>query len=487
MKTVQITILTAGMAALVSASLAAGYWLHGDAPAAPANSAKVAPLGAVQPSPDRKPLYYQDPDGKPDYSPSPKKTAGGRDFKPVYGDATAASATASAAAPPKVPGKGKILYYRNPMGLADTSPVPKKDSMGMDYIPVHEGEDEAGVVTVSPARLQMLGVRTEPVERRASLLHSIRATGTVQADETKLSLVTTKFDVVVEKLLVSTTGAEVRAGQPLARVWIDTPDTMMQRGPDVITREIDYVVSLQDKNPVTIAQTENVLRQYGLPDSAIAEIRRTGRATRDITITAPRSGVILEKQAIEGMRINTGDPLFKIADLSTIWVVADVQEQDLGAIHRGDAANVTFVAYPGRSFSGTVDFVYPTMMAATRTGRVRIILPNPGLALRESMYATVDIQAKASANTGPMLVVPDSAVIDNGTDQVVLVTRGQGQFEPRTVQIGVRSDGYTQILKGVKLGENVVISANFLIDAESNLKAALQSFTAGKAKAGDTP
>ncbi|MGH9805977.1 MAG: efflux RND transporter periplasmic adaptor subunit, partial [Terriglobia bacterium] len=413
------------------------------------------------------------------------KTADGRDFKPVYGDDPAANATASV--PPKPTGKGKILYYRNPMGLADTSPVPKKDSMGMDYIPVYEGEDESGVVTVSPARLQMLGVRTAPVEQRASLSRPIRATGTVQADESKLSLVTTKFDVVVQKLFVSTTGAEVRAGQPLARVWIDTPDTMMQRGPDVITREIYYVVALQDKNPVTIAQTENVLRQYGFPESALAEIRRTGRATRDITITAPRSGVVLEKQAIEGMRINTGDPLFKIADLSSVWVLADAQEQDLGAIHPGDAANITFVAYPGRTFSGTVDFVYPTMMATTRTGRVRIVLPNPGLALRESMYATVDIQAKAPANAGLMLVIPDSAIIDNGTDQVVLVARGQGRFEPRAIQMGVRSDGYTQILKGLKPGETVVVSANFLIDAESNLRAALQSFTAGKSNAGDTP
>ncbi|MBI1331208.1 MAG: efflux RND transporter periplasmic adaptor subunit [Alphaproteobacteria bacterium] len=479
-------VLAGAAVALAGFGVAAGYWLHADSPPTPAALANAAPM-AASPAPDRKPLYYQDPAGKPDYSPVPKKTADGRDFKPVYGDDAPAAVTASMS--PKPASKGKILYYRNPMGLPDTSPAPKKDSMGMDYVPVYEGEDETGIVTVSPARLQMLGVRTASVERRASLAHPIRATGIVQADESKLSLVTTKFDVVVEKLFVSTTGAAVRAGQPLARVWIDTPDTMMQRGPDVITREIDYVVALQDKNPVAIAQAGNVLRQYGLPESALAEIRRTGRATRDITITAPRSGVVLDKPAIEGMRINTGDPLFKIADLSSVWVLADVQEQDLGALQPGDPVNTTFVAYPGRTFTGVVDFVYPTMMAATRTGRVRIVLPNPELALRESMYATVDIQAKALANTGPMLVVPDSAIIDSGARQVVLIVKGQGRFEPRVVRIGARGDGFTQVVSGLSDGEQVVTSANFLIDAESNLRAALRAFTPpdGKGQHGDTP
>jgi len=201
-KTVRIQILVLGVAAvaLIAIGLGAGYWLHSDTRHAPASSVSaVTSTGAEQRPQSRKPLYYQNPDGKPDYSPTPKKTAAGRDFKPVYADAPAVA--------PKSAGAGRILYYRNPMGLPDTSPVPKKDAMGMDYVPVHDGEDETGVVSVSPARLQMLGVRTAPVEQRSSLAHAIRATGTVQADESKLAVVTTKFDVVVEKLLVSTTGA----------------------------------------------------------------------------------------------------------------------------------------------------------------------------------------------------------------------------------------------------------------------------------------
>lgn len=422
-----------------------------------------------------RPLYYQDPDGKPVYSVTPKKTADGRDFKPVYGGQESAGSTGSTQS--KQSDRGRLLYYRNPMGLPDTSPVPKKDSMGMDYIPVYEGED-TGVVAVSPERLQMLGVRTAPVEMRV-LARAVRATGTVQAPEGNLAVVTTKFDTVVEKMLVNATGEVVRAGQPLARIWIQTPETMMQIGPDVITREIDYVVALQDKNPVEIARAAEVLRQYGLPESAIAEIRRTGHATRSVTITAPRSGVVLEKPAVEGMHFNTGDPLFKIGDLSTVWVVADVAEQDLGTLRVGQLAQITFVAFPGRTFQGSVDFIYPTLMTNTRTGRVRIVLPNSDGLLRESMYAAVTIDAVAARE--PVLVVPDSAVIDGGEKQAVLVAKGGGRFVPREVRLGARGDGYDQILGGLKAGEQVVVGANFLIDAESNLRAALQSFSSQSA------
>jgi Cu(I)/Ag(I) efflux system membrane fusion protein len=418
-----------------------------------------------------KPLYYQDPDGKPLYSPTPRKTTDGRDFKPIYAE----GAPSQPAAQIQPGNPGRILYYRNPMGLPDISRVPKKDPMGMDYIPVYEGENEAGVVTVSPARLQMLGVKTAPVELRSSLARNVRATGTIEVDESGLADVTTKFDCVVEKLFVSTTGTSVRAGEPLARIWIQTPDTMMQIGPDVVTREIDYVVALQDKNLAEIAAAEQVLREYGLPDSTIAEIRRTGHATRSVTITAPRDGVVLEKPAVEGRHFNTGDPLFKIADLSTVWLMADVQELDLGAIRVGETASAALVAYPGRTFTGKVDFIYPTLMAAARTGRVRIVLPNADRSLRESMYANVAINTPVISGAR-VVVVPDSAVIDSGTRQVVLVVRGEGRFEPRTVRIGAEGSGYTQILDGVKAGEQVVVSANFLIDAESDLRAALSGF-----------
>ncbi len=481
-KTVRVQTLLLGLSAvaLVVIGVAAGYWLHPDREQARSPSTTVATVR--EPLADHKPLYYQDPDGKPDYSPTPKKTGDGRDYKPVYSDAGPA-----AEAPTKPTGKAKILYYRNPMGLPDTSPMPKKDNMGMDYIPVYEGDDETGVVTVSPARLQMLGVRTAPVQLSSTLTRSVRATGTVQPAENRLAIVATKFDGFVEKLFVSTTGTQVRAGQPLARVWIQTPDVVTQMGPDVITRQIDYIVALQEHNSAAAAQAITNLRNYGIPESAIAEIRRTGRATRSITISAPFGGTITDKPAIDGMRFNTGDPLFKIADLSTVWVMTDVPEQDLGAIRTGQSAQISFVAYPNRPFTGIVDFIYPTLMANTRTGRFRIVLPNRDGLLRESMYASVSIATSPAMSGTQVLVVPDSAVIDSGARQIVLVAKGEGRFEPRPVRIGTRGDGNVQVLEGLKPGERVVVGANFLIDAESNLRAALRSFTADKSKPGDTP
>ena len=456
---------------LVVAGVAAGYWLR---PADPkATPPAIATPAAPGPAVDRTAVYYRDPDGKPDYSQTPKKAADGRDFKPVYADAPAA--------PQKPTGKGKILYYRNPMGLPDTSPVPKKDSMGMDYIAVHEGEDESGVVTVSPARIQMLGVRTVAVETTQRVSQSVQAAGTVQPAENSIAVVNTKFDGFVEKLFVATTGQNVRAGQPLAQVWVQTPDVTTRMGPDIVTREVDYIVAMQQHDDASMARALQNLRNYGIPDSAIAEIRRTGRATRSITVSAPFSGTITEKPAIQGMRFNTGDPLFKIADLSKVWVMADVPERDLGSIRKGEPARMTFVSFPGRSFMGTVDFIYPSLTANTRTGQVRIVLANKDGLLRQSMYAAVSIDA-ATADSGTALIVPDSAIIDSGTAQVVLIAKGEGRFEPRPVHIGARGNGTTQILGGLKSGEQVVVGANFLIDAESNLRAALQTFTSDKDK-----
>jgi Cu(I)/Ag(I) efflux system membrane fusion protein len=469
---IPIFALAFGGTALIIMGAGAGYWFGLPPAGKPAATPIAAPAARML-------LYYQDPDGKADYSPTPKETADGRGFKPVYGDLGPAAPVAGTAQVQK-----KIVYYRNPMGLPDTSPVPKKDSMGMDYIAVHEGEDESGVVTVSPARLQMLGVRTVPVEMRSMPGRSIRATGNVQPAENSLAIVNTKFDGFVEKLFVSTTGTQVRIGQPLAQVWIQTPDVVTRMGPDIVTREVDYIVALQQHDEPATARALQNLRNYGIPDSAIAEIRRTGSATRSITVTAPISGTVIEKPAIGGMRFNTGDPLFKIADLSKVWVMADVAEQDLGAIRPGQPAQVSFVAYPGRSFDGKVDFIYPSLMANTRTGRVRIVLSNKEGLLRESMYATVAIETGATTDQAG-LSVPDSAIIDSGSAQIVLIAKGQGQFEPRPVRIGARGDGRAQILSGLKLGEQVVAGANFLIDAESNLRAALRTFAADKNKAGD--
>ncbi len=177
------------------------------------------------------------------------------------------------------------------------------------------------------------------------------------------------------------------------------------------------------------------------------------------------------------MRVEPGEALYKTASLASLWLIAEVQEQDIGAIKPGEKARANFVSFPGRTFEGTVDFIYPSLTPETRTGRVRIAMPNADLALRASMYASVQIDSPAGGE--PMPTVPDSAVLDTGAKQIVLVDRGEGRFEPRAVKLGARSSDRVQALEGVKVGERVVVGANFLIDAESNLRAALQGFSTG--------
>ncbi len=374
------------------------------------------------------------------------------------------------------PAPGKILYYRNSMAPTDTSPVPKKDAMGMDYVPVYSDEVSStpGAVHLTTGKIQLAGVRTGLVEPM-TLVDRVRATGTIAIDESRQAVLTTKFDGFVEKLFVATTGAQVRAGEPMARVWIQTPDINTQMGPDVITREIDYIVALQDKNQADIERASRNLRNYGIPQSALAEIRQTGRATRSITLYAPLSGTVLQKPVIEGMRFNTDDPLLKLADLSTVWVLAQVSERDLAGLKSGQDARIRFRDDPGSSLTGKISFIYPEIDPETRTAQVRIVVANPEGKLRIGQYVDVTVEAPISSH--PVLAVPDSAVIDDGTKQVAFLALPGGRFEPRTLVLGARAGGYDEVVSGLGEGDRIVTSGNFLIDAESNLQTAMQSMS----------
>ena len=353
------------------------------------------------------------------------------------------------------------------MGLPDTSPVPKKDAMGMDYIPVYadEGGDAGGIVRISPARMQMLGVRTEEVAMRPALTRTIRATGTLQFNERRLATITTKAAGWIERLTVAATGDPVRQGEVLAELY----------APDLVAAEQEYLVACAHAGCAHngLASLQR-LRALDVPDDEIARLRKTGKVSRRIAVEAPADGVVIEKLVQEGMRIEPGQALYKTADLRDVWLIADVQEQDLGLIRAGQKAEAQFIAFPGKSFEGTVEFIYPSLSPETRTARVRIVIPNPDAALRAAMYASVEIAVPAADK--PMLAVPTSAVIDSGARQVVLIDRGEGRFEPRPVRLGTQASDWIEVIDGVKAGEKVVTSANFLIDAESNLRAALQGF-----------
>ncbi len=382
----------------------------------------------------------------------------------------------------------KLLYYRNPMGLPDTSPVPKKDPMGMDYIAVYEGEESneptsANQIRISTEKVQKLGVRTEAAQLRV-LDRVVRAAGRVEPDERRIYAVSPKFEGYVERLHVNVTGQPVGKGQPLFEVY----------SPELVSAQREYAIaaqgveSLKDAGGTAQAGMKQLaqssllrLRNWDISDAQIKALAQSGETKRTLTFRSPVGGVITEKKALQGMRFMPGEELYKVADLSSVWVVADVFEQDISLVKSGATAKVRINAYPDKIFEGKIGYVYPTLNDATRTVPVRVELANPGLLLKPAMFAQVELP---TGGRGQVVTVPTSAVIDSGTRQIVLVQAGEGRFEPREVKLGARSDNYVEVMDGVKDGEPVVVAANFLIDAESNLKAAVGGFGTPDAKAG---
>ena len=399
---------------------------------------------------------------------------GRKDGGGMKADTAGASSTGSAKK-----SENRILYYRNPMGLPDTSPVPKKDPMGMDYIPVYEGgepEADGSVVKINPDKVQKLGVRTETVELR-ELTRTVQAVATIQANERQLHTVSPRFEGWIQQLHVNTTGQLVRRGEPLLDVY----------SPDLVTAQQEYLIAWKGVQSVKGASPEveagmrtlvdsalQRLRNWDISETELQRLQQEGKVRQSLTLRAQAGGVVLEKRAVAGMRFMPGEMLFQIADLSSVWLLADVFEQDLGLVRQGQSVKIRVDAYPDQAFTGKVTFIYPTLVPETRTARVRIELPNPAGLLKPAMYARVEIAS--GRDRGKVLAVPDSAILDTGTRQLVLVQRGEGAFEPRAVKLGRRTDGYFEVLDGIRAGESVVVSANFLIDAESNLKAALSSF-----------
>jgi membrane fusion protein, copper/silver efflux system len=419
---------------------------------------------------ERTILYWKHPDGEADFSPTRKKTADGRHYVPVYEDQEADFKEAKHAKEAKAKNKDrKVLYYRNPMGLPDTSPVPKKDWMGMDYIPVYEGEEDDGsTIKVSLAKVQRAGVRTEAAEMRR-IVRPIRAPAVAKPDERTLWSVTLRADGFVEELYVNETGKHVRAGERLFRFY----------SPEVVKAQIFDRLSgpSPGRAPRSYELTElPKLKNLGLPESVLNQIRASPTLLMTIDWPAPVTGVVMEKKAISGQMFKAGEELYRLADLTSIWVIADVAEQDIGQVRVGAPAKITFRAFPDQPFDGRVTFVLHELDARTRTGKVRIEVKNPEHCIKHEMYA--DVEIGAGEGDGKRLTVPVSAVIDSGNRQVVIVERGEGLFEPRSVKLGLRGDGFIEVREGLKAGDKVVVAATFLIDAESNLRAALRGFTA---------
>ena len=462
------------LAAFVAAG-AGGYWAGQRGLALPFHSpftsmsapqmGEVPPTGAI--------LYYRDPDG-PFYAPEPRNNAKGKAFMPVLAsedisfDPPPAKAEAGNAA--KTP--GKIRFYRNPMGLPDKSPVPKKDSMGMDYIPVFEGdEDESGIIKISPGKVQRTGVRSVPATRR-TITQILRAPGIVALDERLITVLSARADAFVENVATVTTGDAVKRNQPLVTLF----STEFANAAALFISEL-----VIDSRGVTTGGARKRLENLGVPPEEIAEIERTRKIPPNMVWRAPRDGIVLERNVVPGMKMASGTTLFRIADATRLWVLADVPELGLASLRVGAEATVRVRHRPDLTFAGKISLIYPQVNLETRTARIRIELANPDLLLLPNMYVDVEI---AAGDDTDRIALPESAVIDSGTRKIVLLDHGEGRFEPREVKTGRRGNGFVAILDGVKEGEKVVTAANFLIDAESNLKAALQSLTMTQEKSG---
>ncbi|MFI5165504.1 MAG: efflux RND transporter periplasmic adaptor subunit [Thermoanaerobaculales bacterium] len=453
----------------------------------PSESREPVPQGVPVPAPQgpgggRKLLFYRNPMNPKITSPVPMKDEMGMDYVPVYADEVAPAARP----------EHKILYYRSPMNPKITSLVPMKDEMGMDYVPVFADEvaqqSSPGVpglaaVQLSQEGMRLAGVQTAPATEER-LARTIRTVGTVTVDETRIQHFHTRVSGWVEKLYVNFTGQSVKQGEPVISIY--SPELLASQEEFLRAREIAARFAASDLPEVRkggeelLAAARRRLVLFDVPDEFIAELERTGKPQRAVTLVAHSSGYVTSKGIFHGQQV---DPsmmdLFTITDLSHIWIDADFYEYEASLLRVGQEARLALPYDPAVRLTGRIAYVYPTLNSETRTVKVRFDFANPGLKLKPGMFANVELDTDGARG----VVIPDSAIIDTGERQIAFVSLGGGRFEPRVVRIGVRSEGRALVLSGVTAGEQVVVKANFLLDSESQLRAAI----AGASTATATP
>ncbi|MEE2710556.1 MAG: efflux RND transporter periplasmic adaptor subunit [Gemmatimonadota bacterium] len=370
----------------------------------------------------------------------------------------------------------KILYWRAPMDPTYVSDKPGKSPMGMDLVPVYEGEKASTgpAVVIDPVTMQNIGVQTTSV-RRENLYRSIRAVSHVDYNEETFSRVNIKYSGWIERMFVDQTGQAVRAGQPMLEVY----------SPELVSTQEEYLLAyrnsqrLGDSSVTSIASgarsllkaARRRLQYWDITDGQIQALENRGSVTKSMTIYAPSNGFVVEKHAEQGMRVIPGMDLYRLADLSTVWLFAHFYEQEAPWIKQGQTVEMSLPYNPGKMYRGRVDYVYPYLDQKTRDLKVRLVFPNPRLELKPNMYANVNLKVHMR---DAVVVVPDDAILRSGTRDIVFIALGGGKFEPREVVLGVKGQGgLVQILAGVAPSEKVVTSAQFLLDSESRLKEAI--------------
>ena len=379
-------------------------------------------------------------------------------------------------------GGATVLYLRRAPSSSSTMAMPRTETRPA----AQAAEVTRGQIEIDPRRQQLIGVRTVPVQR--TLVSGIvRMTATVRADETRQADVNVRFDGWIRDLFVNYTGQPVRRGDRLFTLYSpDLQATTSELLLSVKNREQAQTATVPDAAVYAdqlVVAARRRLAQWDISAEQIAAIEQSGRPLDTITITAPAAGIVTDKQAIAGMRVVAGQTLFRIADLSTVWVEGDVYERDLSSVRVGQRATVTLDAYPDRRFSGRAIYIVPTVNEQTRTGRVRFALTNPGGLLKPGMFANIELRTGDREG----LTVPTNALLDSGDAQVVFVAEGEGRFTPRRVKVGSRLADAVEILEGVKEGEQVATNATFFLDSESQLRAGLQNYDSPPSTAAASP
>ena len=359
-------------------------------------------------------------------------------------------------------GKGEILYYKNPMGLPDTSPVPKKDSMGMDYIPVYKNEGQSGGVVVSPEMIQTMGIRTVTVGT-ATFNQALRAYGTVEPNTRLESMAASRLEGWISGLTVRAEGDTVRRGQRLYSIYT----------PELIAAQKDYLASLQIGNSRRIASVRQRLISKGMQESLVERLTDTRELIERVPVYAESSGVVTQLMVRDGDYLKPGDPILQLQAYDKVWVIASLPESDLPKMEIGKSANLKFESAPDAAKTGKVDYIYPTIDPKTRTARVRISVDNTSGSLRPGAYADIVFEADETEASASQLSIPSQAILRDSRGAHVIVALGEGRFEPRDVTIGTSVRGRTEILSGLAEGERIVASGQFMLDSESNLREGL--------------
>lgn len=439
--------------AMLIVGLAGGY----------AYSVYFAPLSGhtSADAPEREPLFYRNPMNPSVTSPVPAKDSMGMDYVPVYADEKT---------PPQ---EREVLFYRSPMNPSVTSPVPAKDSMGMDYIPVfaEEGQDHgrAGTVSIDPVVVQNIGVRTA-VARRETLSRAVRAVGRVAFDEENLFRLHPKIEGWVEQIRVDKTGQTVREDEILLSIY----------SPKLVTAQQEYLLALNGLEVLRDSPFEDIrqgaeelaqssryrLTLLDVPEHQIQELEADHKIKKRLHIHAPQAGTVIAIGARAGQHVTPNTELYSLVDLRQVWVYADIYDYEIPWVQIGDEVEMTLASVPGRTFKGTVSYIYPYAEARTRTTKVRLVFDNDEQLLRPDMLADVVIESDRRENA---IVVPSEAIVRSGKRTLMFVQREPGKFEPREVTLGLEADGLVAVSNGIAEGEEVVTSAQFLLDSESKL------------------